>query len=1414
MNIWKKILKGVETSGKAFCGPHTVQIDLTDWCNSSCISCWVHSPLIDKKKAFPFGKKELAFNKVKAIIKELARSGTREIILSGSGEPLIYPQIIEVIKLIKSKKMYLTIITNATLLNEEMCKVFVKSKVDLLTASVWAGSPKVYVATHPNNKESDFETIRSNLKKLADYKQKSDSFYPYVKMYNVICSNNYSDINAMVDFAADVKANSIEFQIVDIIKGKTDALALDNEIKKKLFVSFEEIMDREDFVKGEIGKEELKDVTQSKTEKDFGKIWRNLRKGFILLDRIVNIVCPRGRYPWKGIVKTGKISPTQSQDSRFRFLFGKHHCGDCTNFPNCFPSQKPFIDVEVLNLLGIKSFIQRMFSQGENQKNYEQQINHIPCYMGWYYSRILTNGEVLPCCKASSHPLGNIYEGSFSDVWNGPKYNEFRSKAKNLAKSHPYFSKIECFKGCDNLGMNLEINTKANRSKSSGKHIIIGASDWVRGNFSRDPNNFGKGIVLDGGMKKGYAEYYFDVDATQTYAFYARYTTMEFRPVDIYIDNELIKLNALNSDTGGWTAEFLLWHKEFEIELGFGKHILKIVTENCAPHMEKFAFFLSNNVPAFIKKERNHNYLQFIKHHVLLDGYRRTVGKIFNTLKYKNIKDRYLEVLGVFDGKHGYKGPFHVQIDLTNDCNNHCIACWCNSPLFKEPRFLGNEKKAYLPLNMAKELLDEITYMGATEVYYSGSGEPLMHPQIMEILEHTKKNNLVCHLNTNFTLLNKQKIDCLMALEVDFLTVSTWAATPDTYVKTHPGRTEDDFCRIEKNLIYLNDRKQWKPHIKLYNVIFNMNYFEIEKMIDFAIKTKSESVEFTLVDTIPGATDELALNKKQIMELHKMCNRIKSKLTLDYKIAGSDVMLFQFDQFLRRISILDDAQDAKYDKNIIDSMPCYIGWLFARVLPNGEVHSCLKAHRIPTGSLYLNKFSEIWNSEKQIQFRENTICRQKSDPFFRLIGNDPNIKEAGCYKSCDDIGRNTWMHKRVRMLTLLERVVLKNLAQGLKIARQLKPKKESYKRYHKKPLLAGVMNGRKAFVGPEQVVVDLTNKCNLRCVSCWLYSPVLTKDKPVDKWLNEELAKESAFRLIDDLSLLGTKRIRFTGGGEPFMHKDFMEIVEHARNRNLQVALTTNFTLATKDKIKKLMDLGLEELCISTWASNPEVYSAVHQGVSSRCFEQLKENLLLLKQIKKDKPRLTFANVIMNNNYRDFEGIYEFGKKYGADSIYYTLVDIFKGQTDKFLLSKQEREELLKKAQEIKERNKGDSIQLEFFDGFLRRASTSQSEFEKGEFDKADIDKIPCYVGWIFSRVLADGSVAPCCRGVKKIMGDINKTSFKDIWFSNRYNEFRSKAKYASKDISYFKDIGCKKECDNLMHNEEMEKVLRLSCTA
>ncbi|NQT28457.1 MAG: radical SAM protein, partial [Candidatus Omnitrophica bacterium] len=745
---WKRISDGIGDGKKAFRGPHIVQIDLTDKCNNTCIGCWIHSPLTSRKEFLAKGGKQLPFWMVKKLINDLYSIGTREIILSGSGEPFLYPEIKEVIRIIKSKNIYLNIITSAASINEEIAELLVKSKVDLITASIWAGNSETYTLTHPGKTAADFEKVADNLIRLSFNKKKRSFLKPHLKLYNVICSKNFNDIEGMVEFAKLVDGDSIEFQVVDIIYGKTDILSLTETDRERIAEQLEKIRKRNDLVPfNALGHVALDEFTKEEFL-DFGKIWKDYREKFYVSQYSNSLICKKGcEIRDKRIVVSESTSTKDTHPAVFWYKLKSQACRGCTERVNCL-DDKATISVKLLNILGIGSFLRRLFCSDLEKGIYEEQINAVPCYMGWYYARILTDGSVIPCCKAAELPLGNLHKTDFFRIWHSSRYKEFRFKAKNLPKSDKYFSKLNCIKSCDNWGMNLEIEK----------------------------------------------------------------TIKEFTGEDV------------SKNTRGRGA------------------------------------------PAIGKKKKI-SYCRTLKNSVLRDGVKETIKRIIYNIIPGNLKDRYLEILGIYDRERGYKGPFHVQIDLTDDCNNTCIACWCNSPLLKASRLFEEKKKQYLPLDVVKELLDEISSMGAVEVYYSGSGEPFMHPQIMEILEYTKKKNLICHVNTNFTLLNREGLDQLIRTGVDFLTVSIWAATADTYVKTHPGSSSRDFYKIKENLSYLNSRKKDKPYIKLYNVIFNMNYFEVQGMIEFAGEIKAESLEFTVVDTIPGATDTLSLNEAQLKQL-------------------------------------------------------------------------------------------------------------------------------------------------------------------------------------------------------------------------------------------------------------------------------------------------------------------------------------------------------------------------------------------------------------------------------------------------------------------------------------------------------------------------------------------------------------------
>jgi len=101
--------------------------------------------------------------------------------------------------------------------------------------------------------------------------------------------------------------------------------------------------------------------------------------------------------------------------------------------------------------------------------------------------------------------------------------------------------------------------------------------------------------------------------------------------------------------------------------------------------------------------------------------------------------------------------------------------------------------------------------------------------------------------------------------------------------------------------------------------------------------------------------------------------------------------------------------------------------------------------------------------------------------------------------------------------------------------------------------------------GPELVQFDLTDKCNNSCIGCWIHSPKI-------KFTNQKdlkfISKEKVFKTLKQLKKLGTKRIIFSGGGEPFTHPDIISIIKKSKKLSFKIALITNFNLLNKKKLK------------------------------------------------------------------------------------------------------------------------------------------------------------------------------------------------------------------------------------------------------
>ncbi len=402
--------------------------------------------------------------------------------------------------------------------------------------------------------------------------------------------------------------------------------------------------------------------------------------------------------------------------------------------------------------------------------------------------------------------------------------------------------------------------------------------------------------------------------------------------------------------------------------------------------------------------------------------------------KERKFLNNNLDLVGVFNKKKAFKGPYHVQIDLTNECNSNCIACWCNSPL------LGKDilkRRDTLSFPVVKKLIEDVSGMGTKEIYLAGGGEPFMHPRIIEILKLIKSKGMICHINTNFTLVTEEIARQIIEIGVDHIIISLWAASEKTYKETHPGLPDSKFQKIIDVIKYIQSHKNKAPYVKLYNVMFTHNYFEFDKMVKLAQELQVDATEFTVVDTIPGKTDVLLLSRGMKDYILNKIGFLKENIPYDYEWDEGNyifhfdrqkcIKLFKLEHFIRRL-LNKDSETSNYDSDIIQKIPCYIGWLSSRILADGNMNACLKAHRIPVGNINKNSFSEIWNGKKMREFRKAALNIEKTDPLFSKIGNDPDAG-IGCFKGCDDITRNIMCHNRILALNKKERMILKDEAE-------------------------------------------------------------------------------------------------------------------------------------------------------------------------------------------------------------------------------------------------------------------------------------------------------------------------------------------------------------------------------------------------
>jgi MoaA/NifB/PqqE/SkfB family radical SAM enzyme len=208
-------------------GPVRMELHPTDKCNLGCIFCW------KRKEKNPI-KKELSESKLLQIVREAAKLGVKEWIISGGGEPLMRKEVtLKILKEIKKYKMWGLLTTNGTLLEEKDAEKLVKMGWDQVQFSIDGPNKEINDFLRPLN---SFERITKAVRTLRKVREKLHSNKPYIGFNTIMNRMNFDKMDRMIELASEVGAELVFFE--PIYPGYSDIdLSIPKERKKELINS-------------------------------------------------------------------------------------------------------------------------------------------------------------------------------------------------------------------------------------------------------------------------------------------------------------------------------------------------------------------------------------------------------------------------------------------------------------------------------------------------------------------------------------------------------------------------------------------------------------------------------------------------------------------------------------------------------------------------------------------------------------------------------------------------------------------------------------------------------------------------------------------------------------------------------------------------------------------------------------------------------------------------------------------------------------------------------------------------------------------------------------------------------------------------------------------------------------------------
>jgi radical SAM protein with 4Fe4S-binding SPASM domain len=338
-----------------------------------------------------------------------------------------------------------------------------------------------------------------------------------------------------------------------------------------------------------------------------------------------------------------------------------------------------------------------------------------------------------------------------------------------------------------------------------------------------------------------------------------------------------------------------------------------------------------------------------------------------------------------------------------------------------------------------------------------------------------------------------------------------------------------------------------------------------------------------------------------------------------------------------------------------------------------------------------------------------------------------------------------------------------------------------------------------------QVLMDATNRCNLRCVMCH-FAHDSSQREPLCQWTPEFLER------IERDVFSRAVHVQVSTGTEPLMWSGFPLLLGALRRARVPLfEMITNGQLLTRELAERIVASGMKRVQLSLEGASRASYEAIRVGAD---FDRFVRGVELLNEAKlgarSARPHLQFNITLMRRTAGDLKKLLRLARRLGVEDLDLRHVIVLDGlgmESESFLRDKARFNRLMARTRR-RARRLGlhivlapESFRLEPACGDARRTVTPDrsardpQSTEHGESparrvapgwipaamvngEPTDAPLLPsgpvCWAPWRQVYLAPDGRVLPCAFWyTKEAIGDLRCETFEEIWEGPGYRALR-----------------------------------------